>query len=168
MSNIKGLVIILLLVTISAFSQKKLQLSDVVGKRLFVQKSIPGLMSMKDGLNYTISENGTKIVKYNYKTGNKVEDLFDLTKIENPGFKEFSEYTFSDDETKILFTTRRHQLYRHSYTAEYFVWNRTTKEMTRLSEKGAQQLATFSPDGERVAFARNNNLFIKSLKLCAV
>jgi dipeptidyl-peptidase-4 len=36
--------------------------------------------------------------------------------------------------------------------------------MSPLSQNGAQQLATFSPDGERVAFARNNNLFIKSLK----
>ena len=164
MKILKSFLFILILISISAYSQKRIELNDVVGKRLFVQKSISGLRSMKDGLNYTTEENGTKIVKYSYKTGNKVEELFDLSKIENPGFKEFSEYTFSDDETKILFTTNRHQLYRHSFTAEYFVWNRTTKEMTPLSKNGVQQLATFSPDGERVAFVRGNNLFIKSLK----
>jgi len=164
MSNIKGLTIILLLISLSVFSQKKLQLTDVVGKRLFVQKSITGLRSMRDGLNYTVSESGTKIVKYNYKTGARVEELFDLSKVENPGFKDFLDYTFSDDETKILFTTNRQQIYRHSYIADYFVWNRTTKEMTQLSSYGAQQLATFSPDGERVAFVRKNNLFIKNLK----
>jgi dipeptidyl-peptidase-4 len=164
MKILKSFLFILILISISAYSQKRIELNDVVGKRLFVQKSISGLRSMKDGLNYTTEENGTKIVKYSYKTGNKVEELFDLSKIENPGFKEFSEYTFSDDETKILFTTNRRQLYRHSFTAEYFVWNRTTKEMTPLSKNGVQQLATFSPDGERVAFVRSNNLFIKSLK----
>ena len=164
MKILKSFLFILIIISISAYSQKIIKLNDVVGKRLFVQKSISGLRSMKDGLNYTTEENGTKIVKYSYKTGNKVEELFDLSKIENPGFKEFSEYTFSDDETKILFTTNRRQLYRHSYTAEYFVWNRTTKEMTPLSKNGVQQLATFSPDGERVAFVRSNNLFIKSLK----
>jgi dipeptidyl-peptidase-4 len=164
MKILKSFLLILILISISAYSQKRIELNDVVGKRLFVQKSISGLRSMKDGLNYTTEENGTKIVKYSYKTGNKVEELFDLSKIENPGFKEFSEYTFSDDETKILFTTNRRQLYRHSFTAEYFVWNRTTKEMTPLSKNGVQQLATFSPDGERVAFVRGNNLFIKSLK----
>jgi dipeptidyl-peptidase-4 len=164
MKILKSFLFILILISISAYSQKRIELNDVVGKRLFVQKSISGLRSMKDGLNYTTEENGTKIVKYSYKTGNKVEELFDLSRIENPGFKEFSEYTFSDDETKILFTTNRHQLYRHSFTAEYFVWNRTTKEMTPLSKNGVQQLATFSPDGERVAFVRGNNLFIKSLK----
>lgn len=164
MRFLKSFLFLLIVTTLSAFSQKKIELSDVVGKRLFVQKSIYGLRSMKDGLNYTTEENGTKIVKYSYKTGNKVEELFDLSKLENPGFKQFSEYAFSDDETKILFTTNRNQLYRHSFTAEYFVWNRTTKEMTPLSKNGPQQLATFSPDGERVAFVRNNNIFIKSLK----
>lgn len=164
MKIIKSFLFILIFISLSAFSQKKIELADVVGKRLFVQKSIYGLRSMKDGLNYTAEENGTKIVKYSYKTGSKVEELFDLTKIENPGFKEFSEYSFSDDETKILFTTDRRPLYRHSFTAEYFVWNRTTKEMTPLSKNGAQQLATLSPDGERVAFVRKNNIFIKSLK----
>lgn len=164
MRFLKSFLFLLIVTTLSAFSQKRIELSDVVGKRLFVQKSIYGLRSMKDGLNYTTEENGTKIVKYSYKTGNKVEELFDLSKIENPGFKQFSEYAFSDDETKILFTTNRNQLYRHSFTAEYFVWNRTTKEMTPLSKNGPQQLATFSPDGERVAFVRNNNIFIKSLK----
>jgi len=164
MKILKSFLFILILISISAYSQKRIELNDVVGKRLFVQKSISGLRSMKDGLNYTTEEGGTKIVKYSYKTGNKVEELFDLSKIENPGFKEFSEYTFSDDETKILFTTNRRQLYRHSFTAEYFVWNRTTKEMTPLSKNGVQQLATFSPDGERIAFVRGNNLFIKSLK----
>jgi len=158
--------IILLLVSFSltAFSQKKIELKDVVGSRTFAQKSVSGLRSMNDGLNYTTQEEGNKIVKYSYKTGTQVEVLFDLSKIENPGFSGFSDYSFSSDETKILFTTNRKQIYRHSYSAEYFIWNRTTKEMTPLSANGGQQLATFSPDGERVAFARNNNLFIKSLK----
>jgi dipeptidyl-peptidase-4 len=157
---------ILLLVSISlaALSQKKIELKDVVGGRIFTQKSVSGLRSMNDGLNYTIQEDGSKIVKYSYKTGTQIEVLFDLSKIENAGFTGFSDYTFSNDETKIMFTTKRQSIYRHSFTAEYFIWNQTTKEITPLSEKGAQQLATFSPDGERVAFVRNNNLFVKNLK----
>lgn len=164
MSIIKNFAFILILISLSAFSQKKTELGDVVGKRLFVQKSITGLHSMNDGLYYTTAENETKIVKYSYKTGTPAEVVFDLSKIENPGFSGFSDYTFSNDETKILFTTNRRQLYRHSFTAEYFVWNRTTMEMAPLSKNGDQQLATFSPDGERVAFVRNNNIFVKSLK----
>ncbi|MBA4410239.1 MAG: S9 family peptidase [Odoribacter sp.] len=158
--------IILFLVSFSltAFSQKKLELADIVGSRTFAQKSVTGLRSMNDGLSYTTHEDGKKIVKYSYKSGTQVEVLFDLSKAENPGFAGFSDYTFSNDETKILFLTNKKSIYRHSFTAEYFIWNFTTKEMTPLSLNGVQQLATFSPDGERVAFVRNNNLYIKNLK----
>ena len=155
---------ILVSISFTAFTQKKIELSDAIGYRTFAQKSISGLRSTNDGLNYTVKEENTKIVKYSYKTGQKVDVVIDLSKIENPGFKEFNDYTFSDDETKILFTTKEESIYRHSYTAEYYIYNLTTKEMNPLSTNGAQQLATFSPDGERVAFVRNNNIFIKSLK----
>jgi len=157
-------VVLFVIFSLSAFSQKKIELSDVIGKQTFIEKSVTGLRSMNDGLYYTTEENRNKIVKYSYKTGTQAEVLFDLSKIGNPGFSEFSDYAFSDDETKILFTTNKKSLYRHSFTADYFVWNRTTKEMAPLSANGSQQLATFSPDGERVAFVRNNNIFIKSLK----
>ncbi|MGE5426375.1 MAG: DPP IV N-terminal domain-containing protein, partial [Methylococcaceae bacterium] len=158
------IVLFLISVSLSAFSQKKITLEDVVKNRIFSQKTITGLRSMNDGLNYSTLENDNQIVKYSYKTGQKVETIFDLSKIENAGFTTFSDYEFSSDETKILFTTNRKPIYRHSYTADYFIWNQTTKEMTPLSVNGSQSLATFSPDGERVAFTRNNNIFIKSLK----
>jgi dipeptidyl-peptidase-4 len=155
---------LLVILSLPAISLKRIELTDVVGSRNFAQKSVSGLRSMNDGLNYTTLEEGKKIVKYSYKTGTQVEVLFDLSKIENPGFSGFSDYAFSNDETKILFTTKRQSIYRHSFTAEYFIWNMTTKEMSPLSANGAQQLATFSPDGERVCFVRSNNIFIKNLK----
>lgn len=159
-------IIIILLVSssLATFSQKKIELADVVVNPVFRQKTVTGLHSMNDGLKYSVSEEETKIVSYSYKTGQKIEVLFDLSKIENAGFTHFSDYVFSSDETKILFTTNKKSIYRHSFSAEYFIWNSTTKEMSVLSANGAQQLAAFSPDGERVAFVRNNNIFIKSLK----
>jgi dipeptidyl-peptidase-4 len=160
----KILTAILVSISLAAFPQKKLELKDAISYRTFAQKSISGLRSTSDGLDYTKKEEANKIVKYSYKTGDQVEVIFDLAKIENAGFTEFTDYEFSPDATKILFTTNTKSIYRHSFTAEYFIWNLTTKEMTPLSANGAQQLATFSPDGERVAFVRKNNLFIKSLK----
>ena len=159
-----SLLLLLVSISLAAFSQKKLELKDVVSSRIFSQKSVIGLCPMNDGLHYTTKEDGNKIVKYSYKTGEKVDVLFDLSKIENAGFKAFSDYAFSNDETKILFTTNSKPIYRHSFSAEYFIWNFITKEMAPLSANGLQQIATFSPDGERVAFVRDNNLYIKSLK----
>lgn len=158
------LLFLLVSVSITAFSQKKIELKDVISSRTFASKTVSGLHSMNDGLNYSTLEEGNKIVRYSYKTGDKVDLLFDLSKIENPVFQNFSDYSFSSDETKILFTTKKESIYRHSFTAEYYIWNQTTQEIAPLSANGPQQLATFSPDGERVAFVRDNNLFVKSLK----
>ena len=149
---------------LNAQTDQKFTLEDLFVKGTFRASSVDGLRSMKDGIHYTTMENGTRIVKFSYETGKEVETLFDVTKIEDAPISSFTSYTFSDDETKILLTTKMKSIYRHSYTAEYYVWNLVTREMSALSDDGPQQLATFSPDGERIAYVRDNNIFIKSLK----
>ena len=161
--------LIVLFVLLVGFSnpllaQKKISLEDVQVVGTFREKKVQGIRSMNDGLYYTTLEEGNKIVKYSYKEGKKVAVIFDLSTVENAPISSFSAYGFSDDETKLLLTTKVEKIYRRSFTAEYYVWNITTNELTELSSKGRQQVATFSPDGERVAFVRDNNLFIKSLK----
>ncbi len=164
MSRKLKLLVILLAIGFCGLAQKHIELSDVVNGGPFYQKSVYGLRSMNNGLSYTILEGGTQIVKYSYKTGSKEAVLFDLSTVENSPIHSFSDYAFSSDETKILLTTDRQSIYRHSFSAVFYIWNSVTKELLPLSEKGRQQLATFSPDGERVAFVRDNNIFIKSLK----
>lgn len=167
-NNMRGLFAVLLAVLVSfsaqAQTRQKITLEDVLVKGTFRAKSVSGLRSMNDGIHYTTLENNTKIVKYSYKTGNEVEVVFDITKVEDAEINTFSNYEFSDDETKILLTTDVKRIYRHSFTAEYYVWNSVTEELSALSDKGAQQLATFSPDGTRVAYVRDNNIFLKNLK----
>ncbi|MCL1822319.1 MAG: S9 family peptidase [Prolixibacteraceae bacterium] len=151
------------LVFFQSVAQKQIALEDLFQKRTFSQNSVYGLRSMKDGIHYTVIEGGTQIVKYSYKTGEKVAVVFDLGKADKAPVSHFSDYEFSPDETKILLTTDVESIYRRSYTANYYVWNSVLEELKPLSENGKQQLATFSPDGERIAFVRNNNLFMKSL-----
>ncbi len=160
---------IILLILFAGFipglqAQKRITLEDIQVYGTFRPETVSGLRSMNDGLYYTTMEDGTRIVKYSYKNGEEAGVVFDLSKIKNAQIKSFSSYEFSDDETKILLMTQKQSIYRHSFTAEYYIWNSVTGELTALSEKGRQQVATFSPDGERVAFVRDNNLFIKSLK----
>ena len=144
-------------------AQKKITLDDVITNGTFRQKSVSGLRSMNDGINYTVQE-GNKIVKYSYKSGEKAEVIFDLEKVENSPIQYFSSYQFTNDETKLLLFNNVRYIYRRSYTADYYVWNSVTEKLTPLSTKGSQQVATFSPDGERVAFIRDNNIFIKNLR----
>ena len=158
------ILLFLIAVGCSTLYAQKITLEELFLKGTFRQSAVYGLASTKDGLNYTTLENGGKeIVKYSYKTGLKVSVVLDIKALKNDSLTSISEYTFSTDETKVLLLSHRKPIYRRSFTAVYFVYNFTTKELTRLS-KGTQQVATLSPDGERVAFVRNNNLFVKSLR----
>jgi len=159
-----SLFLLVLLASLGLRAQQ-LTLDDVVLRRTYGQKAVYGLASLNDGLNYTTLENmGKEIVKYSYKTGEKVATLLDISALKNDSLKSVSDYQFSSDESKVLLMTDRKPIYRRSFTANYFVYNFVTKELSRLSNGGEQQLATFSPDGERIAFVRKNNLFVKSLR----
>jgi len=158
------LLTLLMAFALHAQTGQKISLEDIFTKGTFHAETVRGLHSMIDGEHYTTLEGNTKIVKNSYKTGEVVEILFDLGKIDRAPITSFSHYIFSEDETKILITTDKKPIYRHSYTARYFIWNTVTAELNALSDKGEQQLATFSPDGDRIAFVRENNLFIKNLK----
>lgn len=152
--------------SLSGFTQstQKITLEDIFVKDTFKASTVTGLRSMADGEHYTTLENNNKIIKYSYKTGQEVAVIFDITKIKGAAVSSFSDYEFSADETKILLTTDEEKIYRHSFLATYWVWNLVTEELLPLSEKGKQQGATFSPDGDRCAFVRENNIFIKNLK----
>ncbi len=161
-----GLTILAGLIALGLSAQNDQQITpeDIFVKNTFRQETVSGLRSMNDGEHYTTLENSTRIVKNSYKTGETVEVLFDITKIDRAPVASFQDYEFSEDETKILLQTNRKPVYRRSFTAEYYVWNSVTEDFGPLSEKGAQQQVAFSPDGDRVAFVRDNNLFIKNLK----
>lgn len=145
-------------------AQKQITLQDLFQKEIFYQEQVKGLSPMNDGEHYSVMENRSQIVRYSYQTGQRVSVVFDLKNVENSPISSFSDYEFSDDETKILLTTEKEPIHRHSFSANYYVWNSVTQELLPLSEKGKQRVATFSPDGERVAFVRDNNLFVKSLR----
>jgi dipeptidyl-peptidase 4 len=150
--------------TLQSQTRQQITLEDIFSKNTFRAETVAGLRSMNDGEHYTTLEGRTKIMKNSYRTGQAVSELFDISKVKKSPIAAFTDFAFSEDETKILLTTKVQPIYRHSFTAEYYIWNSVTEDISALSDKGAQQLATFSPDGERVAFVRGNNLFIKNLK----
>lgn len=123
------------------------------------------LYSMNDGERYTmLSEDGTKIISYNYDTGAELETIFDVTKAKNCNLKEIAGYEFDPTEKRILIHTEKTPIYRRSFTTTYYVYTISSRELEPLSKSDEpQQMAQFSPNGRMVAFARNNNLFIKKL-----
>jgi len=143
---------------------KTFTLDDIFSKSTFRQAGVNGIQSMNDGIHYTTTElNDNQIVKHAYATGETLETLFNLKDFPQSGITSIGEYQFSNNERKLLLTTAKEPIYRRSFVAEYWVYDSESKSLKRLSENGKQQLATFSPDGSKVAFVRKNNLYIKDL-----
>jgi len=162
--NFLSFLFIILSITVFAQEKKQLTLEDFVTNSTFKPETVSGVISMNDGMHFTSLKDGKQIIQYSYKTGEQVAILFDLAKVTDSPIQSFEAYTFSSNEQRILLETNKKKTYRHSYTADYYIWDIKTKTLSPLSANGSQQVATFSPDGERVAFVRKNNIFIKSLK----
>ncbi len=167
--KIKYLLVSLFLVlgTISASAQEKknFELEDLYQRGTFYAKSVRGMNSMKDGKTYATFERGQLNI-YEYKSGKMVNTLFgisDLTLHPDSLPIGLQNYELSQNEDKMLCATEMESIYRHSYHATYYVYDFATKTLQPLSENGKQRLATFSPDATKVAFMRDNNLFIKDL-----
>ncbi|PKP48953.1 MAG: S9 family peptidase [Bacteroidetes bacterium HGW-Bacteroidetes-11] len=152
------------MVTFAQSESKPFTLDDLLRKRVFASASVYGIRSMNDGLHYTtLSSDYRKIEKFSYKTGKKVADILDLEQFEDDKVKMVVDYEFSADESKVLIQSDYEPLYRRSFKANYFIYDIKSKAFTPLSDKGMQQLATFSPDGSKIAFVRDNNIFITDI-----
>ena len=158
------LFISILFISTNLFAQienKEITLEDIYKNRIFTEKSVSGLKSMNDGEFFTLLENKNQIVKYSYKTGHIVSVIFNAFSNDIS----IKDYEFSSDESKILISTKAEYIYRRSYKADYYIFDIATNSYEKLSENGAQMFATFSPDNSKIAFVRDNNIFIKDLNL---
>ena len=127
-------------------------------------EGIYGIKPMLDGEHYTqISRDGKKIVKYSFKTGKEVGTVFDVETARDCTLKSFDDYIMSPDETRILIQTETKPIYRHSFTAVYYIFNVRNNTIEPLSDGGPQQVPLFSPDGNQIAFVRENNIYLVKL-----
>lgn len=123
-----------------------------------------GVRSMNDGEHYT-AQGRDCVIKYRYSDGTVVDTLFSgPSRTSEPRKSWMQGYSLSADESRILLTTDREPVYRHSSKADYWIYDIPSKSLRRLSESGKQQEATFSPDGTKVAFVRENNLFLTDIE----
>jgi dipeptidyl-peptidase-4 len=157
-----GVFCIISCISVALHSQPPLEitLEDIYRYNRFSAEDLSGLNPMKDGEHYT-TKSRNRIEKYSYRTGEKIETLFDASDFRE--ISEFSDYSFNTEEDKILIETAREKIYRRSCRASYFIYDLKKGTMVPLSTRGKQQLGTFSPCGFMVAFVRDNNLYIRDL-----
>ena len=145
------------------FAQEKMiQLEDIWASRTFSPEWVWGINSMNNGIHYSSLNYGDKnvyITEYSYETGDSISTIVDSKDLDGISF---SDYSFSEDEKKVLLPTETESIYRYSSRSNYYVYDRKTKTAQELSE-GKQRLAQFSPDASKVAFVKENNIFIKDI-----
>ncbi|PQB05896.1 S9 family peptidase [Aureitalea marina] len=159
--------LLLLLVSaplLTTAQQNQFTLEEIWGGA-FRTERLDALHPMNNGtqysvLNYDRTAKASTIDVYDYTSGEKVEtvvntkDLLDLNYVIS--------YEFSDDESRMLLAAELQQIYRRSSRGKYFVFDRTNKSTTLLSNNLVKE-PTFSPDASKVAYGYQNNLFFKDL-----
>ncbi|MBT8222147.1 MAG: S9 family peptidase [Eudoraea sp.] len=144
--------------------QKKVTLEEI-WEGAFITQGLDALHSMKDGRHYTVlnRDPGSEAVSvdlYEYETLEKTGTLVSTDAL--PQLDNFSSYTFSADEQKILLATEVDRIYRRSRKGIYYSYDRATGEAVRIADTKIQE-PTYSTDGTRVAYAYENNLYVFNL-----
>ncbi len=157
------LAVCLLAASLTSLAADKLQLRDITGGAYRSQR-IYGVNPLNDGEHYAqISADGKRIVTYSFRTGKEEGVLFDADKARNHKIERIEGYILSPDESRILIQTETKAIYRRSFTARYYIYTVKNNTLEPLSANGPQQVPLFSPDGNNIAFVRDNNLFLVKL-----
>ena len=130
----------------------------------FRSQSISAVTPLSDGESYAqISDNGKQILTYAFRTGKQTGVLFDATTARGASINRVDGYIVSPDGSRLLIQTDTKSIYRRSNTATYYIYSVRNNKLEPLSEGGPQQTPMFSPDGNMIAFVRDNNIYLVKL-----
>ncbi|MEL1252786.1 S9 family peptidase [Flavobacterium sp. DGU38] len=160
--NTGRITLIFLLLVATAFGQQKITVENIYSGA-FRTKGMDELQSLKNTNQYTVlnvdqSSRSMQIDLYDFATLKKVSNLID-TKNHAALADGIDSYTFDASEKKILIACNSSQIFRHSFTADYFLYDIASKSLTKLFDFQIQE-PTFSPDGTKIAYAKENNLYV--------
>jgi dipeptidyl-peptidase-4 len=153
---------LLLFLCFTAFGQQKITV-DAIYSGAFRAKGMDELQSLKNTNQYTVlnfdrTTKSMQIDLYDFATLKKVSNLID-TKNFNELADGIDSYTFDTSEKKLLIASHSNKIFRHSFTADYFLYDVVAKTITKLFDFQVQE-PTFSPDGTKIAYAKENNLYV--------
>ncbi|RWX03652.1 S9 family peptidase [Flavobacterium cerinum] len=165
MKYIKRSLLFFLLAAMPVVAQQKITLEQIWGGA-FRTQGMDDLQAMKNTNEYTVlnanrNARTMSIDLYDFATLNKVGNLIDSKSF--PQLKDgIDSYTFSPDEKKILIATQSEQIFRHSFVADFYIYDTAAKTLTKLADVKVQE-PTFSADGTKVVYSNSNNLYLYDL-----
>ncbi len=165
----KKIFLLFLIFSTSIIAQKQnITLENIWLDNTFNTEGLESFHSMQNGDYYTILNHnnyGTYLDKFDYATLEKVETVVMGKDLD--GIKYFDDYTFNRDENKLIIGINLEKIYRHSKIGKYYVYDLSHKKLELISENAIQE-PTFSPDGKKVAYVYQNNLFVKNLETAKI
>jgi dipeptidyl-peptidase-4 len=156
--------VLFLFLCFTVLGQKKISVEQIYNGA-FSAQGMDELQSMKNTNQYTVlnvdsSSRTMQIDLYDFASLNKTATLIDTK--DHVGMPRIDSYTFDEEEKMILIACNSNQIFRHSFTADYYLYKIGTKELTKLFDFQVQE-PTFSPDGKKIAYAKENNLYVYDL-----
>jgi len=138
------LILLLLLVPVLSFAQKKqITLEDIYKKRTFHAEPVAAIF---ENVSSDPKINIEELKDENGKLVGKADDTI-----------------YSPAQPRIvLIRTNEERIYRHSSKANVYIYDSLTKKVTTL-DKAKVLHPTLSPDGSKVAYVKDNNLYIKDI-----
>jgi len=160
------------LMTHAQTARKPITLDNLYKNGTFRIKSVPGFNAMKDGKKYTQVDNESRhlyIRIYNLATGKVEKTIFDnyANRAQGGDTLMIADYRFSENEQKMLLLCEPQSIYRRSVLYKTYVYDLKTGTITPLHNEKVLH-ASFSPDGSKVAYVQDNNLYYKDLASGAV
>ena len=161
----RKLLILFIAITSLATAQKKDITIDQIWNGTFRTEQMNSLNSMNGDFyslqNFNRTTRSSTVDKYSYTTLEKIKTIVD-----SKDFKElnyFESYSFNNNETKLILGVDSEAIYRHSSLGIFYVYDIASKSLQLIDEEKIQE-PTFSPDSKKVAYSKNNNLFIRNLE----
>jgi dipeptidyl-peptidase-4 len=155
------------LATVNSPAQSKVDV-NAIAKYVYpgnIAESPKSFTYLPDGESYLLLDNdGKAINRYETSSGKLLETVLDVTHTRENSVGSIESFKLSPDGTKILLYTTKTPVYRHSFKADWYVFEIKRNILRPLSKEFKQQQSPlFSPDGRMVAFVVDNNIYIKKI-----
>ncbi len=120
---------------------------------------------------YTTEKNA--LVKTDFLTGNKTTVLESSWLIPKGKTEPLNlrSYAFSKDNSQVLIYTNTKRVWRYDTRGDYWILDLNTKNLRQLGKgrpESSLMFAKLSPDGKKVAYVSQNNIYVEDIKTGAI